>query len=651
MIITAPASDASLPLDTIDLADTALYTSGDAHLVWQTLRRHCPVFWQTSADGPGFWAVTRREDVRRVLTEHATFSSEGGTAIAMLDAPDPAAGIMMQATDPPNHRLMRSRLRDRYSAAAVAVHEDRVRDHVRQATADIPDGESWDVAAAFVRLPMHMAALWLGLPSADVDPLLKLAYASLAPNDPRYADGPTGSASAAAAHIEIIEYFSDRLAERRRAPKDCLISLLMSMEINSRPLTDYAIVVNCLSLLLGSVVTTSQAISATMIALTERHHGEGRWPRAGAVAGLVEEALRWSSPVTHFMRRATSDVELHGVRISAGEPVTAWIASANRDETAFSRPYAFDPTRSPNRHLAFGAGVHLCLGANLARLMLRVAFEELAGTLESFETAGAPVHLVSNEIAGVVSLPMRAKRRGRGMIPRRLRSPADQQGHAQRVRVGFQIDETDRRQPFLLLGHGVGGGRGHDPEEQRERVTKQIDAFGDLWPIHAVHRDRSFRCDRRPDPYQQPRDLLAVEVMDDAAEENDVIADTEIVDQRVPGPVRDHIGQAFFPRQFPCMFQGRRQVEHLGQQRRMRPRHQSAEQPVRAADIQQPPTPRPDRDQLGDLRRHIARVLQHRRLVGLPLPCPVLFGVQIAAAAAAQDRRHISEPRPPHIGQ
>jgi cytochrome P450 len=125
----------------------------------------------------------------------------------------------------------------------------------------------------------------------------------------------------------------------------------------------------------------------------------------------AEEGLRWSSPALHFMRRARGDIELHGEKIRAGDAVTAWIASANRDETVFEEPFAFRLDRSPNRHMTFGTGPHLCLGTHIARLMLQVAFEELIAAIDSFELAGEPSHLASNEFAGVVSLPLRVKLR------------------------------------------------------------------------------------------------------------------------------------------------------------------------------------------------------------------------------------------------
>jgi cytochrome P450 len=407
--ITTPPSNARIALDQIDLADIDLYTKGDAHLVWQTLRAERPVFWQKQANGQGFWAVTRRAEARRVLGEHKTFSSESGTAIAMLDGPDPAAGLMMQATDPPRHRQFREHLGKPFTPRAVDEYTEYIRAFVRNAIEPVRDGAVIDVATSFAPLPMAVGAKMMGLPAADVDPLLRLAYASLAPDDPRYQKPGTAGPTATYAHYEIAAYFANCVAERKKNLGEDLISHLIVVEVGGQRMTDEELLANCLSLLLGAVVTTSHVISATIIALTETHGGEGRWPGSPSTQVMVEEALRWSSPVTHFMRRARHDTDICGQKISEGDAVTAWIASANRDESTFARPYELDFGRAPNRHVAFGAGSHICLGRNLARLMLWHSFEQLIASIESFELADVPVHLASNEIAGVVSLPVRTK--------------------------------------------------------------------------------------------------------------------------------------------------------------------------------------------------------------------------------------------------
>lgn len=415
MRITTPPAGARVPLDSIDLADTDLYTKRDAHLVWQTLRAERPIFWQEQARGEGFWAVTRRADVRRVLSEYETFSSQGGTAIAMLDSADPAAGLMMQATDPPRHQHFREKMAHPFSTRAVPAYARQARSFARDAIAAAADGGVWDVADAFSRLPMTVAATIMGLPQADIDPLMRLAYASLAPRDPRFSAGT--KAAAIATHYEIIGYFDRIIGQRRKSPSADLISDLIAAEVEGRRLTDDELVLNCLSLLLGAVVTTSQVVSSTFMGLAGQQGGEGHWPPGTPVQPAVEEALRWSSPVTHFMRRACRDTRMYGQRIQAGEAVTAWIGSANRDETVFERPYEIDLRRAPNRHVVFGVGPHRCLGTHLARLMLRESFTELIARIEAFELAGEPGHLVSNEIAGVVSLPLRVKLRPGGPVP------------------------------------------------------------------------------------------------------------------------------------------------------------------------------------------------------------------------------------------
>jgi cytochrome P450 len=413
MRISTPPAGSRLPLHEINLADVDLYTSGDAHLLWQTLRAERPVFWQVRPSGEGFWAVTRQAEVRRVLAEYETFTSEKGTAISMLDAPDPSAGRMMQATDPPRHRQFRHQIGKPFSTHALTALSSEIRQFVKTALSQAGQDQVCDVAESFARLPIAVAAQMMGLPDKDIDPLMHLAYASLAPHDQRFRSG-SEKATTTFAHYDIIKYFIPHVAKRRESPSTDLISHLLSVEVDGRLLTDEEILLNCLSLLLGAVVTTSQAVNATLIALAEQNGGEGHWPHAMPMRTAVEEALRWSSPVTHFMRRAHRDVEMHGEKIRAGDAVTAWIASANRDEAVFDRPYVLDFNRAPNQHVAFGYGSHRCLGNNLARLMIQESFEQLAAHIESFELAGPPLHLSSVEIAGVVSLPIRVRLRTPG---------------------------------------------------------------------------------------------------------------------------------------------------------------------------------------------------------------------------------------------
>jgi cytochrome P450 len=408
--ITAPATGARIEFGGIDLSSTELYRRGDAHLAWQTLRAERPVYWHATSSGAGFWAVTRYADVRRILRDHESFTSERGTALDMIGAPDPAARKMMHATDPPCHKHIRRPTEQPLSAQAVPAYAALVRSLARSTVAMAGHDVTWDAAAALSRLPVAVVTRLMGLPDADVDILLHAAYASVAPNDPHYRTGSLYQ-TLRWSHSTIVDYFTGRVRARQEHPGSDLLSHLATMNVAGRRLSQEEVIINCYSLLVGGVVTTAQVAIAALVALADQGGGVGSWPSTAPVSSLMEEALRWSSPTTHFLRHARRDVTLHGKLIRAGDPVTAWIASANRDEEVFYEPYRFDPGRRPNRHIAFGVGPHRCVGRQLARLILRETFDELIATVERFELAGPPVHLASNLIAGVVELPVRARLR------------------------------------------------------------------------------------------------------------------------------------------------------------------------------------------------------------------------------------------------
>lgn len=406
MRITAPDPAARVDIAGIDLADPNLYIDGDAHLAWQTLRAERPLHWTTRPDGLGFWSVTRRDDVVRVLREHETFTSERGTSLALLGTEDPAGGKMMVVTDPPRHATIREPLSKPLSAHAVPDYAAWIRDFVRKAIEPAWECKTFDAAATFSRLPVATVVHLMNLPAKDTDTLIRILYSSAASGDPAFQTG-SQAATLRRSHYEFVDYFDDAIRKRRGALSDDLLSQLLTIEIDGAPMNDEVAIVNCYSLLLGAAVTTSQSVNAALIAIAEQGGGEGRWSADIPVATAVEETLRWSSPSLHFLRYACHDVMLHDQRIKAGDAVAAWIPSANRDETVFADTYRFDPYRTPNRHAAFGAGPHRCVGISLARLMLRVVFEEFFARLTTFELAAPPEHIVSNEIAGVRSLPLR----------------------------------------------------------------------------------------------------------------------------------------------------------------------------------------------------------------------------------------------------
>ncbi|WP_285761703.1 cytochrome P450 [Nocardiopsis ansamitocini] len=410
--MACPPHAGEIDLDRVDLADPSLYAHGDPHPVWREMRLREPVRWQETDRGPGFWSVTTHELGIRVLRDSATFTSERGTLLNLLGKSDPAAGRQLVATDPPRHRQMREPLRRALAMRSIDRLRDDLTAHVRRLLLPARSQEPFDFADAIGGLPVAAAGSLLGLPEADYPEISRLSLMAVAPDDPEYTvDGDPGS-TLVRAHRELFAYFSDTIRDRRRKPqRDDLIGLLLGMEVDGRAAAPGEVVANCYSLLLGALVTTPYVPTAMLAELA----GTDVLTRMLAGPGIddpaIEEALRWSSPANHFMRHAQSDLEMAGRRIRAGDAIVVWIGSANRDEEVFEAPYTFDPSRKGNRHIAFGSGAHYCVGHSVARLSLRVLFDELDQSFSNFEPAGESEHLRSNFIAGIKHLPLVARRR------------------------------------------------------------------------------------------------------------------------------------------------------------------------------------------------------------------------------------------------
>jgi cytochrome P450 len=412
--MACPADAAEVDLDSVDLADPSLYAQGDPHPIWRAMRLRDPVRWQPAGGDLGFWSVTTHELGAWVLRDSATFTSERGTVLNLLGKPDPAAGKQLAATDPPRHRRMREPLRKALTAKSVDRIRDELTVRVRLLLAPAMTEEPFDFADAVSGLPMAATGLLIGLPAADFADLTKLTLMAVAPDDPEYTVRADPAGTLARAHRELFGYFSDAVRERRRKPAgDDLLSLLLTMDVDGRVLDPGEVVANCYSLLLGAVITTPYVPTAMLgeLAGTEVLARMLSGPGFGDLA--VEEALRWASPANHFMRHALRDVEMAGKHIRAGEAVVVWVGSANRDETVFDDPYTFDPDRPANRHIAFGSGAHYCVGHSVARLGLRVLFDELRRSFVDFDRAGDGEHLCSNFIAGIKHLPLVARVRHR----------------------------------------------------------------------------------------------------------------------------------------------------------------------------------------------------------------------------------------------
>ncbi len=402
----------AVDLSTVDLVDPEAFRSGDQHRVWRHLRRHEPVWWyQPPGGGSGFWCVTRHTDCERVLKEHQTFTSEAGSIIASIDAPDPAGGRTISLMDPPRHTGLRTRSMKSFSHTVVRAQTEAIRTRIRELVDSLSE-QGADFAAAVALLPMMISGSLLGFPASMWADIARWINTSLAPEDPAYATGATTAETLALAHHELFDRFTEIIRLRRRRPGTDLVSLLIDWRDGDRPADDVTIALNCYSFVLGAHTTTPHVATHTLMALMDRPQ---LWDEIAAdpalVPGVVEEGLRWSSPTHHLARRVTKDVRVNGTEIEEGSWVVAWVASANRDETVFADPYTFNAGRSPNPHISFGGGPHFCIGAPLARMALPMLFGELVDRFECVEAAGDAVHLFSNWINGVVSLPITAKHR------------------------------------------------------------------------------------------------------------------------------------------------------------------------------------------------------------------------------------------------
>jgi cytochrome P450 len=403
------AQHASQGLTDIDLNDLDLFASGDLHAVWRRLRQEAPVFWsEGTAVYPGFWSITKYADIVAISRDPAAFSSAGGILLTTDPATAHTLGKSMITMDPPRHVRLRRLVSRGFAPRRLEAQEPQI----RALAAEILDGVAGRGRCDFVvdvaaRLPLAVICGMMGVPRADWQLIFDLTNRVLGPDDAEYqtAAGDRAATRRTAA-IEMTDYFERLIAERRRAPGADLVSLLI--EEDAEPLSDEELVHFCRLLIQAGNETTRHAISAGMLALIE--HPDQRallLAQPALLPSAVEEILRWTSPVLHMTRTATRDTELRGQPIRAGERVVLWYPSANRDEEVFPNGDRFDVRRQSNEHVAFGLAEHFCLGAGLARLELRVMFEELLRRLPAMELDGPPERLRSNFLGGYKHMPVR----------------------------------------------------------------------------------------------------------------------------------------------------------------------------------------------------------------------------------------------------
>ncbi|WP_447034609.1 cytochrome P450 [Streptomyces sp. DSM 118878] len=399
-------SDTDVYEDPPDLADPRTFAGQDLRAFWRRLRATEPVHWQPPReDRPGFWVLSRHADIVDVYRDNDRFASAyGNVLVTLLAGSDSAGGKMLAVTDGLRHQALRKVLLKAFSPRAVSRIAARVRANTRRLVADAVERGACDFAAEIAsHIPMATISDLLGVPEEDRGFLLRQTKAALSSDD------GTGTAlDAVLARNEILLYFGQLCEQRRRSPGEDVVSVLATSRVDGEPLSDDDIVLNCYSLILGGDETSR--LSMVDAVHTLARSGE-QWARLKdhrvAMDAAVDEVLRWASPTMHFGRRALYDVALHGRTIRAGDVVTLWHCSANRDERVFNDPGRFDLARTPNRHLAFGHGPHYCLGAHLAKVEVSELLSALRDFATGFEPTGPAVRIHSNFLTGISSLPLR----------------------------------------------------------------------------------------------------------------------------------------------------------------------------------------------------------------------------------------------------
>jgi len=397
----------------VDLSDDQSFADGFPHAFFTWLRANDPVFWHeptpVTPDGEGFWVVSRYDDVDAIVMDPSIFSSDkagdrtgGGTAIK----DESSAGKVLNQTDDPHHRRLRELVNRGFTVKAIAALEDDLRARTKRLLNSVEAGEEFNFAQRISReIPTQAICIVLGVPEED--------RLGLCDSIDRGIEAQSDHIIAPEYFRELHRYAQSLIEEKRARPRDDIFSAIVHAKFTAdgSTLTDHELRSFFSLLFPAGAETTTRAISGATLAFLEH---PDQWRRLRSEPALmkiaVEEIVRWTTPSVYKRRTATDDVQVKDKTIREGDKVTVWEMSANRDERMFDHPFEFDIARSPNKHIGFGAGVHFCLGASLARLELKIVFEELLDSGLDFELIGEPRWVPNNRLVGLKTLPVRAIR-------------------------------------------------------------------------------------------------------------------------------------------------------------------------------------------------------------------------------------------------
>lgn len=399
-------------LDTLDISSPEHYErNGYPYPEWAFLRREAPVFWYERGNVDPFWAITKHADIVELSKQPEIFLNEPRLAVFTNDFPPPPEDSIRHLLnmDPPDHAAYRKVTSQRFTPRAVEFWDAKVRRITREVLDEATQaGEIDFVRDVTAKITIAVIAEMLGVPRSDWELMFRWTNEIIAPQDPEFQQGKSTEETIDQARIEVFEYFQKMVDERRRRPTDDIVSVVANGTVRGEPLPPMELLSYYFLLVVAGNETTRNAMTGGLLAFIDN---PGEWRKLqrdpGLIGPAIEEIVRWTTPVIQFCRTATRDYTLRGQTIRAGQNACLFYPSANRDEEIFADGDAFRIDRSPNDHIAFGRGEHVCLGAHLARLELRCAFEALRERLVRFEPAGPIARVRSSFVGGIKRVPLR----------------------------------------------------------------------------------------------------------------------------------------------------------------------------------------------------------------------------------------------------
>lgn len=404
--------------DDLNLTDAHYFATGDVHGLFKRMRAEDPVHWTQGHLKRGFWSIFKHADAYTVYRGASALYSNGGFGVAMPSSSEVEATFdpdkmgcnkMLVFSDGVLHSGMRKAFNSLFLPRAIKQFEASGRRLAVEIIDDVlPHGRCEFVTEVATRLPMAIICEMMKIPRSDWGLMFDLVNQAMGPEDPEYQVGSSPAETRMNAWAQAVAYCTRLALERRGGAGTDLLSVIGNAEVMGRQLTNEEIGFNGFMFVIGGLDTTRNTIAGGMLELIRDPSQMKRLREdQSLIPTAVEEMLRWTAPITHSLRTALKDTEIAGRKIEQGDWVVVWNASVNRDEDVFPHADRFDVARTPNDHFSFAYGEHFCLGAHLARLEIRLIFEEILARMPEAELDGDVERLASNQLAGIKRMPIK----------------------------------------------------------------------------------------------------------------------------------------------------------------------------------------------------------------------------------------------------